>query len=37
MAPAWYLLGATAVGQLAFWLILESAPVKTPLAVAAIP
>ncbi|HLZ82401.1 MAG TPA: MFS transporter [Caulobacteraceae bacterium] len=34
MAPAWYLLGATAVGQLALMLILESAPVKAPLAVA---
>jgi MFS family permease len=34
MAPAWYLLGAAVVGQIALMLILESAPVKTPLALA---
>lgn len=32
MAPAWYLFGATIVGQIAFVLILESAPVKTRVA-----
>ena len=35
MAPAWYLLAATLVGQVALWLILESAPVKTAPLVAA--
>ena len=37
MAPAWYLVSATAIGLAARWLILESAPVKTlaPLAVVA--
>ncbi len=30
MAPAWYLLAATIVGQIALMLILESAPVKAP-------
>jgi MFS family permease len=29
MAPAFYLLAATTVGQMSLWLILESAPVKT--------
>ena len=29
MAPAWYLFGASAVGLLARWLIVESAPAKT--------
>jgi MFS family permease len=29
MAPAFYLLAATMVGQVSLWLILESAPVKT--------
>jgi MFS family permease len=29
MAPAFYLLAATCVGQASLWLILESAPVKT--------
>jgi hypothetical protein len=29
MAPAWYLVGAVAIGQVARRLILESAPVKT--------
>ncbi len=35
MAPAWYMLGAGAIGLAARWLILESAPVKTlaPIAV----
>jgi len=28
LAPAWYLFGATIVGQIAYMLILESAPVK---------
>lgn len=28
MAPAWYLMGAMAIGQVAVWMILESAPVK---------
>jgi MFS family permease len=28
MAPAWYLMGATAIGQIAFMLIRESAPVR---------
>lgn len=28
MAPAWYLMGATAIGQVAFMLIRESAPVR---------
>jgi hypothetical protein len=28
MAPAWYLIGATAIGQIAFMLIRESAPVR---------
>jgi len=28
MAPAWYLVGATVIGQAAIWMILESAPVK---------
>jgi MFS family permease len=31
-APAWHLVAATAVGQIAFMLILESAPAKTLLA-----
>jgi MFS family permease len=29
MAPAWYLLGATAIGQIAIMLMRESAPVRT--------
>jgi MHS family citrate/tricarballylate:H+ symporter-like MFS transporter len=29
MAPAWYLVGAGAIGLVARWLIVESAPVKT--------
>ena len=37
MAPAWYLVGATAVGQIAFRLILESAPAKTLLAAVPVP
>jgi MFS family permease len=35
MAPAWYLLGAAALGHAARWLILESAPVKDPAMAAA--
>jgi MFS transporter, MHS family, citrate/tricarballylate:H+ symporter len=37
MAPAWYLVSATAIGLAARWLIVESAPVKTlaPLAIVA--
>ena len=29
LAPAWYLFGATIVGQIAYMLILESAPAKS--------
>ncbi len=32
LAPAWYLFGATIVGQIAYMLILESAPAKNPVA-----
>jgi hypothetical protein len=32
MAPAWYLIGATAIGQIAFMLIRESAPVRLAMA-----
>ena len=32
MAPAWYLVAATLIGQTALMLILESAPAKTSLA-----
>jgi hypothetical protein len=28
MAPAWYMLGAGALGQVALWLMAESAPVR---------
>jgi len=28
MAPAWYLVGATAIGQIAYMLMRESAPVR---------
>ena len=28
MAPAWYLFGATIIGQVALWLIVESSPAK---------
>ena len=39
LAPAWYLIGATAVAQVAFWTMRESAPVRlaglTPAAVGA--
>jgi len=31
MAPAWYLFAATVVGQIALWLIIESAPAKIAL------
>ena len=34
MAPAWYLVVATAAGQVALMMITESAPVKTGLAAA---
>lgn len=37
MAPAWYLVAATAVGQIAFMLILESAPAKTLVAPVPVP
>jgi MHS family citrate/tricarballylate:H+ symporter-like MFS transporter len=30
MAPAWYLIGATAIGQVALILMRESAPVRMP-------
>ena len=29
MSPAWYLLGASAIGQVALMLILESAPARS--------
>jgi hypothetical protein len=29
MAPAWYLFGASCLGLIARWLIVESAPAKT--------
>jgi hypothetical protein len=28
MAPAWYLIGASVVGQIAFMMVAESAPVR---------
>jgi MFS family permease len=34
LAPAWYLLAATALGQVALLFILESAPAKLPAVVA---
>lgn len=37
MAPAWYLIGATAIGQLGYMLMRESAPTRLRLAPAAAP
>ena len=37
MAPAWYLIGATAIGQVAFMLIRESAPARRSKLTAAAP
>jgi MHS family citrate/tricarballylate:H+ symporter-like MFS transporter len=37
MAPAWYLFGAAIVGQIALWLMLESAPVRTSQAAITVP